>query len=78
MRVLLVEDDLTTARGVQLMLKSSGAVVDHAETGDEALDLSDLLVEKIHLADTAVHCLSLLEREIELGQPAAAFDAEQV
>jgi two-component system, cell cycle response regulator CtrA len=40
MRVLLVEDDLTTARGVQLMLKSSGAVVDHAETGDEALDLA--------------------------------------
>jgi len=29
MRVLLVEDDITAARGVALMLKSSGAVVNH-------------------------------------------------
>ena len=36
MRVLLVEDDLTAARGVSLMLKSSGAVVDHTDTGEEA------------------------------------------
>jgi len=34
MRVLLVEDDLTAARGISLMLKSSGAVVDHTDTGD--------------------------------------------
>jgi two-component system cell cycle response regulator CtrA len=39
MRVLLVEDDLTAARGISLMLKSSGAVVDHTDTGEEALEL---------------------------------------
>jgi two-component system cell cycle response regulator CtrA len=39
MRVLLVEDDLTSSRGVSLMLKSGGAVVDQADTGEEALEL---------------------------------------
>src|SRR5690348_13071180 len=39
MRVLLVEDDLAAARGVILMLKSSGTVVDQADTGEEALEL---------------------------------------
>jgi two-component system, cell cycle response regulator CtrA len=39
LRVLLVEDDLTAARGVSLMLKSGGAVVDQADTGEEALEL---------------------------------------
>jgi two-component system cell cycle response regulator CtrA len=36
MRILLIEDDLVAARGVSLMLKSTGAVVDHADTGEEA------------------------------------------
>jgi len=40
MRVLLVEDDLTAARGVSLMLRSSGAVVDHTDTGEEGLELT--------------------------------------
>ena len=40
MRVLLVEDDLTAARGIALMLKAGGAVVDHADTGEEALELT--------------------------------------
>ncbi len=39
MRVLLVEDDLTAARGVILMLKATGAVIDHSEAGEEALEL---------------------------------------
>ena len=39
MRILLVEDDLTTARGIELMLRSAGSVVDHADSGDDALDL---------------------------------------
>lgn len=39
MRVLLVEDDVTAARGITLMLKSGGAVVDTADTGEEALEL---------------------------------------
>ena len=39
MRVLLVEDDIVAARGTTLMLKAGGAVVDQAETGQEALEL---------------------------------------
>jgi two-component system cell cycle response regulator CtrA len=39
MRVLLVEDDLTAARGVSLMLKSTGAIVDAVDNGEEAIDL---------------------------------------
>ncbi len=39
MRVLLVEDDFTAARGVSLMLKAANSVVDHADTGEEALEL---------------------------------------
>ena len=39
MRVLLVEDDLTAARGISMMLKSGGSVVDEADTGEEALEL---------------------------------------
>ena len=56
MRVLLVEDDLTAARGVSLMLKSSGAVVDHTDTGEEALELArhyeyDIILLDIMLPD---------------------------
>ena len=39
MRVLLVEDDAIAARGVALLAKSRGAVVDIADTGAEALEL---------------------------------------
>jgi two-component system cell cycle response regulator CtrA len=39
MRVLVVEHDLAVARGITLMLKSGNAVVDTAETGEEALEL---------------------------------------
>jgi two-component system cell cycle response regulator CtrA len=39
MRVLMIEDDLTTARGIALMLRSGGTVVDHADTGEEGLEL---------------------------------------
>jgi two-component system cell cycle response regulator CtrA len=40
MRVLLVEDDVTCARGVCMALKVGGAVVDHAGMGAEALELA--------------------------------------
>lgn len=56
MRVLLVEDDLTAARGIALMLKSGGAVVDTADTGEEALELVrhydyDIMVLDLMLPD---------------------------
>ena len=39
MRVLLVEDDSTCARGVASLLKGCGSIIDQAETGEEALEL---------------------------------------
>jgi len=56
MRVLLVEDDITSARGISLMLKSGGAVVDTADTGEEALELVkhydyDIMVLDLMLPD---------------------------
>ena len=56
MRVLLVEDDITAARGVALMLKSSGAVVNHVDTGEEALELArhydyDIIILDLLLPD---------------------------
>ncbi len=39
MRVLLVEDDVTAARGIAMMLKSGGIIVDSTDTGEEALEL---------------------------------------
>ncbi|MBW8268403.1 response regulator transcription factor CtrA [Caldovatus aquaticus] len=40
MRILLVEDDLATARGITLMLKQAGMIADGAATGEEALELA--------------------------------------
>jgi two-component system cell cycle response regulator CtrA len=39
MRVLLVEDDVTSARAVVMMLRNHGAIVDQTDTGEEALEL---------------------------------------
>ena len=56
MRVLLVEDDLIAARGISLMLKTGGAVVDQTDTGEEALELArhydyDIVVLDLMLPD---------------------------
>jgi two-component system cell cycle response regulator CtrA len=56
MRVLLVEDDLTAARGIAFMLKANGAVVDEADTGEEAIELVrhydyDIMVLDLMLPD---------------------------
>ncbi|WP_188897240.1 response regulator transcription factor CtrA [Caldovatus sediminis] len=56
MRVLLVEDDLTTARGIALMLKQAGMVADTADMGEEALELArrydyDILILDLLLPD---------------------------
>jgi DNA-binding response OmpR family regulator len=42
MRILLVEDDLTTQRGVAKMLSAAAMVVDCADTGEEGLELAKL------------------------------------
>ena len=51
MRVLLVEDEMTTARGIVAMLKSAAMVVDTVDTGEEALDLAKLYDYDIILLD---------------------------
>jgi two-component system cell cycle response regulator CtrA len=56
MRVLLVEENLTAARGISSVLKASGAVIDHADTGEEALELVrhydyDIMVLDLMLPD---------------------------
>jgi two-component system cell cycle response regulator CtrA len=56
MRILLIEDDIIAARGISLMLKTSGAVVDHADTGEEGLELArhydyDIVVLDLMLPD---------------------------
>ena len=40
MRVLLIDGDLTLARGLSLFLKNNGAVVDHVDVGEEAVELT--------------------------------------
>ena len=49
-----------------------------ASRGDLLLDLGDLLVEELDLAQTAVDGLALLDRQLDLAQPFAAGEAEQV
>lgn len=56
MRVLLVEDDMIAAKGISLMLKDGGAVVDHVETGDDAIETArhttyDIIVLDLMLPD---------------------------
>ena len=56
MRILLIEDDVVAARGISMMLKSGGAVVDHADTGEEGLELTrhydyDIVVLDLMLPD---------------------------
>ncbi len=56
MRVLLVEDDVQVARGIALMLRGQGAIVDQTDTGEEALELArhydyDIVVLDLMLPD---------------------------
>jgi two-component system cell cycle response regulator CtrA len=51
MRILLIEDDLTTARGVAKMLSASAMVVDTADTGEEGLELARLYDYDLILLD---------------------------
>lgn len=56
MRVLLVEDDLSSARSISVILKSAGMVVDHADSGEEACELArhydyDIVVLDLMLPD---------------------------
>jgi len=53
---LLVEDDPTTARGIEMMLKSEGYVVDQTELGEDGLEIGriydyDIIILDLMLPD---------------------------
>lgn len=56
MRILLIEDDITTAQTIQLSLKSEKYVIDVAKTGEEGLEIGkmydyDLVILDLMLPD---------------------------
>ena len=56
MRVLLVEDDPTTAKSIEMMLNSAGMVVDSTDLGEDGLEIGklydyDLIVLDLMLPD---------------------------
>ena len=42
MRVLIVEDDSSTAKSIELMLKSENFIVDHTDLGEDGLEIGKL------------------------------------
>ena len=51
MRVLLVEDDTSTAKSIELMLKSEGYVVDITDLGEDGLEIGKLYDYDIIILD---------------------------
>ncbi len=51
MRVLLVEDDASTARSIELMLKSEAYIVDTTDLGEDGLDLGKIYDYDIIILD---------------------------
>ncbi|MEE8548806.1 MAG: response regulator transcription factor [Alphaproteobacteria bacterium] len=51
MRVLLVEDDTSTAKSIELMLKSEGFVVDSTDLGEDGLEIGKLYDYDIIILD---------------------------
>ena len=51
MRVLLVEDDPTTQQSIELMLSSSGMVVDSTDLGEDGLEIGKLYDYDIIILD---------------------------
>jgi len=65
MRVLLVEDDASTAQSIEMMLKSEGMVVDSTDLGEDGLEIGkiydyDIIVLDLMLPD--MHGLEVLKR----------------
>ncbi len=51
MRVLLVEDDSSTAKSIELMLKSEGYVIDSTDLGEDGLEIGKLYDYDIIILD---------------------------
>ena len=61
MRVLLVEDDPATAKSVELMLKSTGMVVDATDMGEDGLEIGKLYDYDIIILDLMLPDMDGLE-----------------
>ena len=51
MRVLLIEDDQSTAKSIELMLKAEGYVVDMTDMGEDGLEIGKLYEYDIIILD---------------------------
>jgi len=51
MRVLLVEDDIATAKSIEMMLKSEGYVIDSTDMGEDGLEIGKLYDYDIIILD---------------------------
>jgi two-component system cell cycle response regulator CtrA len=74
MRVLLIEDDATTTRTVELMLKGQGMVVDATHLGEDGLDLAKIYDYDIVILDLGLPDMEGLEvlrrlRNARVGTP---------
>ncbi|WP_428377223.1 response regulator transcription factor CtrA [Lichenicoccus sp.] len=80
MRVLLVEDDVTAARGISSVLKSAGFTVDHTDLGHEALDMVrrydyDLILLDLMLQDADGYEVVRRMRAARLATPVIVLSA---
>ena len=51
MRVLLVEDDTTTSKSIEMMLTSAGMVLDTTDLGEDGLEIGQLYDYDIIILD---------------------------
>ncbi|WP_428391468.1 response regulator transcription factor CtrA [Lichenicoccus sp.] len=80
MRVLLVEDDVTAARGISLILKNAGFTVDHTDMGQEALEMVrrydyDLILLDLMLPDIEGYEVVRRMRAARLSTPVIMLSA---
>jgi len=71
MRVLLVEDDSTTARSIELMLKSENFNVYSTNLGEEGVDLGKLYDYDIILLDLNLPPKTSIETSVNNAKLAA-------
>ncbi len=76
MRVLLVEDDTSTAKSIELMLKSEGYIVDMTDLGEDGLDLGlsksydyDIIILDLMLPDMDGYDVLKALREAKVETP---------
>lgn len=74
MRVLLVEDDTSTAKSIELMLKSEGYIVDTTDLGEDGLEIGkiydyDIIILDLMLPDMDGYDVLKALREAKIETP---------